>query len=126
MPIVEQTVAMLAGHRYFTTLDLMAGYYQILIDEPSKMFTGFSTNDGHYEFNRMPFDLANERRVFQDMMNTMAHGKWILEKLCRISISVAQGLERLRKLFKLLRGNMGYRSHYQMCVLDRGNEVFYL
>lgn len=64
MPIVKEQLAVLAGNKIFTSLDLVAGYQQIPVAESSKKFTAFVTNDGHYEFNRMPFGLVNAKSVF--------------------------------------------------------------
>ena len=54
MPSLEEQLDMLAGNKYFTTLDIMRGYYQIPIDEKSKRLTAFVTTEGQYEFNKMP------------------------------------------------------------------------
>ncbi len=44
-----------AGSIYFTTLDLISGYWQIRFDKNSIEMAAFSTADGHYEFLRMSF-----------------------------------------------------------------------
>lgn len=54
MPILEEMFARLANNKYFTTLDFNMGYHQIEVDESSKQYTAFVTQEGHYEYNRMP------------------------------------------------------------------------
>ena len=40
--------------RYFTTLDLMSGYFQVNPDEESLDKTSFTSHLGTYRFKRMP------------------------------------------------------------------------
>lgn len=71
MPIIEDEISRLSGQACFITLDLASGYYQVPISEQSKHLTSFVTPDGQYEFNRMPFGLANAPAVFQRMINSI-------------------------------------------------------
>ncbi|XP_017489445.1 PREDICTED: uncharacterized protein K02A2.6-like, partial [Rhagoletis zephyria] len=71
MPVVEEQLAKLSGGKFFTTLDMTSGYYQVLIQENCKKYTAFLTHEGLYEHNVMPFGLVNAPMVFQEMMVRM-------------------------------------------------------
>ena len=55
----EDIMANMNNARYFTKLDLCKGYCQIPMEEADIEKTAFITQDGHYEFVRMPFGLIN-------------------------------------------------------------------
>ena len=59
---------------YFSSLDVKAGYWQVMMDAPSRKYTAFSTPDGHFEFNRMPFGLKNSPALFVRLMNGVLRG----------------------------------------------------
>jgi hypothetical protein len=69
-PLIEDHIKRLAGFKYFTSLDLLCGYFHIPMNEDSIPFTAFITQDGHYEYLGCPFDLTNAPAVFQRMINT--------------------------------------------------------
>ncbi|XP_063634795.1 uncharacterized protein LOC134805417 [Cydia splendana] len=106
MPIIEEEIARLAGQSWFITLDLASGYYQVPISEHSKHFTSFVTPDGQYEFNRMPFGLANAPAVFQRMINSILgsarFGKATayIDDILIYGQSPAECLERLEDVLK--------------------------
>lgn len=59
LPNIEDVLNRLKGAKYFSTIDLTSGFHQVLMDEDSIPKTAFSTENGHFEFLRMPFGLCN-------------------------------------------------------------------
>ena len=69
LPKIDEMYAALRGAKIFTTLDLRSGYYHINLDEESKAKTAFVTPFGKYEFNAVPFGLAQAPAYFQQLIS---------------------------------------------------------
>lgn len=69
LPVIEDHIDRLHGYKYFISLDLFTGFYQIPMSPESIPYTAFVTPDGLYEFLRMPMGLSNSPSVFQRMVN---------------------------------------------------------
>ena len=68
LPRIDDLLDNLGKDRYFTTLDLAAGYWQIRVKTDSQEKTAFITHQGWYEFKVMPFGVMNAPAVFQCLM----------------------------------------------------------
>ena len=53
LPVIDDILALLGKAKYFTSLDLKSGDWQVLMDEAGK--TAFACHRGLFEFNVMPF-----------------------------------------------------------------------
>lgn len=65
IPHLTDSVYGLHGMTYFTSIDLVRGYYQIPIEEESRELTAFTTPHHQYQFKRLSFGLKNAPAAFQ-------------------------------------------------------------
>ena len=71
LPQTDDLLDKLGQAKYFTTLDLKCGYWQIKMDSSSQEKTAFTTHRGLYEFRVMPFGVKNAPTVFQRLMQNV-------------------------------------------------------
>ena len=108
LPVIQDVLDCLAGSKYFTTLDLRQGFYQLEVHENSKHLTAFVSKRGLYEFNRLPFGLCNSPASFVRMMEEVFRDTNWRELVCYLddiiifSDTFETHLERLERVFKKL------------------------
>lgn len=109
IPRIDDQLDSLSGYKYYTTLDLMSGYYQLCMSETSKHLTAFITPDGHYEFNRMPFGLVNAPSNFQRAINNILGNARFKEAFAYMddviipSRTIEEGFRKLKSTLELFR-----------------------
>ena len=73
-PRVDVTLDALNGAKWFSTLDLKSGYWQIELDSADKEKTAFSFGQGLWQFTVMPFGLCNAPATFERLMEAVLKG----------------------------------------------------
>lgn len=121
LPLIEDQIDRLGSSEYFTILDMATGFYQIPIDAESVHKTGFVTPEGHYEFLKMPFGLANAPVVFQRIItNTLRSfidtGKVLVytDDILILSQTTDEGIETLRQVMLVLT-SAGFSINIRKC-----------
>ena len=72
---IEDTLDALGGAKYFSTgLDLCSGFHQLPMNPDDREKTAFTTQDGDFQFKRMPFGVCNGPSSFQRLMTTVLAG----------------------------------------------------
>ena len=60
--------------RFFSAIDLAAGYWQVGLEADAQLKATFITARGIYELVIMPFGLCNTPATFQPLMNHVLRG----------------------------------------------------
>ena len=110
LPRIDDLLDALHGAKWFSTLDLKSGYWQVPITEQDKAKTVFRTSSGQlFEFNQVPFGLCNAPATFSRLMDRLLAGlHWetclfYLDDIIVFSSTWEEHLARLRKVFERLR-----------------------
>ena len=110
LPRIDDLLDALHGAKWFSTLDLKSGYWQVPIAEQDKEKTAFRTSSGQlFEFNQVPFGLCNALATFSGLMDRVLAGlHWemclfYLDDIIVFSSTWEEHLARLREVFERLR-----------------------
>ena len=130
LPRMDDALETLSGAKYFSTLDLISGYWQVEVAEEDRDKTAFATHVGLYEFNVMPFGLCGAPSTFQRLMEAVLGGmQWescmiYLDDIIVFGRSFQEHNRRLQEVFKKLR-TAGLKMKPQKCQFLR-KELRYL
>ena len=122
LPRVDDSLAALSGSRWFSTLDLASGYWQVAMDAGTQEKAAFVTSSGLYEWTVMPFGLCNAPSTFARLMELVLKGlHW---KICLIYLddvivmgrTFEEELERLKEVFERL-ARAGLKLKPKKCFL---------
>ena len=109
LPRIDTCLDALGGAKFFSTLDLRQGYWQVENDPETADKTSFVTRKGSFRFKVLPFGLSNAPAIFQRLMNLVMRGlTWeaclvFLDDIVVMSTTFEQHLERLKAVFGRLK-----------------------
>jgi putative transposase len=69
LPRVDEILETVAPASIFSLLDVQKCFWQVILDPKFAAKTAFRTQDGHYEFTRIPFGLKNTPAACVRLMN---------------------------------------------------------
>ena len=107
LPVIDDMLAVLGKAKYFTTLDLKSGYWQIPLREEDKEKTAFGCHRGLFEYNVLPFGLTNGLSTFQQLISMVLNelGDFSMAYLDIIIFSptLEDHMRHINKVFECLR-----------------------
>ena len=107
MPKVEDIFSQLNGAKFFSTLDLRAGYHHIRLTTDSIPKTAFTSPFGKYEYAKVPFGLAQVPVYFQELMTgvlkDLPFAMAYLDDIIIYSSTPEEHLQHIKTVFEKLR-----------------------
>ena len=130
LPRIEDNLDALAGAKWFCTLDLASGYWQVAMSEADRDKTAFCTRYGLYQWKVMPFGLCNAPGTFERLMEQVLAGlQWetillYLDDVIVFGRTVEEEFSRLEEVFARMR-KAGLKLKPKKCHLFK-KEVSFL
>ena len=109
LPKIQECLDSLSGSKYFCTMDLDQGYYQVAMHPDDKCKTAFTSRRGLRQFTVMPFGLTNAPGTFMHLMQLVLSGlQWTkavlyLDDIITFGKTFEQTLGNLELVFQRLR-----------------------
>ena len=129
LPLISDLLDSVKDAKYFSLLDLRSGYWQIPVAQEDRAKTAFVTQNGLYEFTRMPFGLKTAPATFQRAMEVILAGLTFEICLCYLDDVIVFGKtltehnDRLKTVLTRFRDN-NFRVKLAKCVFASPQVTF--
>ena len=127
LPTVQEMIQQLGKKKFFSSMDLLNGYFQMEVEESDRHLTAFTVRSGHYQYKRVPFGLKNAPFEFTKFMRYVLHGiedvLFYMDDVLITSDSLEAHEAKLREVFTRLR-EQGVTLKKEKCHLFRTGVKF--
>ena len=129
LPRIDDTLDMLAGKQWFSTLVLASGYWQVSLSQEARIKTAFAIHSGLFQFRVMPFGLCNAPATFERLMDRVLQGlRWscclvYLDDIISFGSTFDDALVSLTLIFERLR-SYGLQLKSTKCHLFQSSVPF--
>ena len=130
LPRIEDNLDCLQGAHWYSTLDLLSGFWQVEVEEEDRDKTAFTVGGmGLFRFVTMPFGLCNAPATFQRLMEHVLSGlTWqvavlYIDDIIVFSSTLEEHMERLGQVLTRLR-SAGLTLKPTKCKLMRHKVEF--
>ena len=120
IPNIRSIIDELAGSKYFSSLDLRSGFWNVKIDEKSRDLLSFSVGDRQFRPKRLPMGLSISPGIFQRIMRTICKpylGKFAcvyLDDVLIYSKNEKDHIDHIEKIFYCFEQS-GILLNYEKC-----------
>ena len=124
LPRIEDALQRLKNPQFFSSLDLVKGFWQVPIAEEDRHVYAFSTGNAHVEYNVMPMGAKNSTSTLQALMQLLMRGLpaehvvCFLDDILIASPTIEEHIAHLDKVLTAL-GRANLKLHPKKCVVAR-------
>jgi len=129
IPLISELLDCFNGAKYFSSLDLASGYWQIKMHPDSREKTAFVSKWGTFIFNVMPFGLLKAPATFQSLMDRIfgdiqwKHVCVYFDDIFIFSKTFDEHIRHLREVLDRLR-NYQLQAKLTKCQFSRKEIIF--
>ena len=128
LPRIEDALHRLKNPQFFTSLDLVKGFWQVPIAKEDRHIYAFSTGEAHVEYNVMPMGAKNSTSTLQALMQLLLRGLpaehvvSFLDDILVASPSIEEHITHLDKVLTAL-GRANLKLHPGKCAIARDSAI---
>ncbi|GFS37412.1 retrovirus-related Pol polyprotein from transposon 297 [Trichonephila inaurata madagascariensis] len=107
LPLIEDILDKLQDTRVFSTIDLRNGFFHVPVNKQSRPYTSFVTQNGQFQFLKMPFGLSTCPSTFQRFINTVFRDLIVqgivlpyMDDIVILAKNESEAIDRLKKFLK--------------------------
>ena len=119
IPFITDLLDSLHGTKFFSSVDLRSGFYNIELDEESTFCTAFSALGQTYKYQRLPQGIKVSPMIFQQIMTEIFHDdpvfKVYMDDVLVASKTEKDALDDIKRLLKRFMDN-GFLLNPSKCV----------
>ena len=119
IPFITDLLDSLHGTKFFSSVDLRSGFYNIELDEKSTYCTAFSALGQTYKYQRLPQGIKVSPMIFQQIMTEIFHDdpvfKVYMDDVLVASKTEKDALNDIKRLLKRFMDN-GFLLNPSKCV----------
>ena len=129
LPRIDESLDLVSGSSWFSSLDLRSGYWQVPLSPEARPKTAFCTDRGLWQFRVLSFGLCNSPATFERLMDRLLAG--IPRQRCLVYLddilahgsSFQMALESLRLVLQRVAA-AGLKLHPNKCRFMRKEVEF--
>ena len=131
VPRIDDSLRLLGNQKWFSTMDLASGYWQVAMSANAKRKAAFVTHEGLYQCQVMPFGLGNAPATFERLMDGVLCGmRWsrclaYLDDVISFGMTASEALLRLEEVLERL-SKFGLQPKANKCIFMQMEVCFWI